>query len=185
MPKIDNRALKAGEPASFPCQPNVIITYVNRARQIARMGPGLTQLDLPLVALSKGEIDRFTAEIFKTLPEEIIHIVRGSEGVNVYALQVDRAWRPATPTKVDVSKIAGDPQHKRLWEVCQDQADYLAGRDTEDHTKPDCSSGCRYFHKLSGDHGADWGVCTEPRSPRAGLLTFEHMGCQFYEKPKK
>lgn len=47
---------------------------------------------------------------------------------------------------------------------------------------PDCSSGCRYFRRLIGDNGADpdWGVCTNPRSPRAGLLTFEHQaghGC--------
>jgi hypothetical protein len=27
----------------------------------------------------------------------------------------------------------------------------------------------------------DWGVCTNPRSPRAGLLTWEHMGCPEYE----
>jgi len=47
---------------------------------------------------------------------------------------------------------------------------------------PDCSSGCRYFRRLIGDNGADpdWGVCTNPRSLRAGLLTFEHQaghGC--------
>jgi hypothetical protein len=41
---------------------------------------------------------------------------------------------------------------------------------------PDCSSGCRYFKKVD----ADWGICTNADSPRAGLLTFEHMagdGC--------
>jgi hypothetical protein len=27
----------------------------------------------------------------------------------------------------------------------------------------------------------DWGVCTNSKSPRAGLLTFEHMGCPQYE----
>lgn len=50
---------------------------------------------------------------------------------------------------------------------------------------PDCSSGCRYYRRLvdtssSFKEDSDWGVCTNPRSPRAGLLTFEHQaghGC--------
>ena len=44
----------------------------------------------------------------------------------------------------------------------------------------DCSWGCKHFHKLDGIEGMDWGVCTEPRSPHAGMLTFEHMGCEFF-----
>ena len=41
---------------------------------------------------------------------------------------------------------------------------------------PDCSTGCRHWWPLDGD----WGVCRNPRSARAGLLTFEHQageGC--------
>ena len=41
---------------------------------------------------------------------------------------------------------------------------------------PDCSSGCKWFWTLD----ADWGVCTNPNAPRAGLLTWEHQtgrGC--------
>jgi hypothetical protein len=45
----------------------------------------------------------------------------------------------------------------------------------------DCSSGCRHFAKLAGDFGEDWGVCTNPNSSRAGLLTFEHQGCAAFE----
>jgi hypothetical protein len=45
----------------------------------------------------------------------------------------------------------------------------------------DCSCNCRWFHELSGTRGMDWGVCANPKSPRAGLLTFEHMGCPQYE----
>jgi hypothetical protein len=41
----------------------------------------------------------------------------------------------------------------------------------------DCSSGCRWYHVLAGRLGQDWGVCANPRSPRSGLLTFEHQGC--------
>lgn len=45
---------------------------------------------------------------------------------------------------------------------------------------PDCSCGCKYFIPLDHDFGWDWGVCTNPSAPRAGLLTFEHQtgrGC--------
>lgn len=41
----------------------------------------------------------------------------------------------------------------------------------------DCSCGCRHFVKLAGDVGEEWGVCANPESARAGLLTFEHQGC--------
>jgi hypothetical protein len=46
-----------------------------------------------------------------------------------------------------------------------------------------CSCQCYFYHPLRGDRGMDWGVCTNPKSPRAGLLTFEHMGCAFYASP--
>lgn len=45
----------------------------------------------------------------------------------------------------------------------------------------DCSCGCRWFHLLAGTRGQDWGVCANPKSPRAGLLTFEHQGCPEFE----
>jgi hypothetical protein len=49
-------------------------------------------------------------------------------------------------------------------------------------TISDCSSGCRW---LAGRLGQDWGVCANPRSPRSGLLTFEHQGClEFEEDPR-
>jgi hypothetical protein len=41
----------------------------------------------------------------------------------------------------------------------------------------DCSCGCEFFMELPGKFGADWGVCVNKKSPRAGLLTFEHQGC--------
>ena len=44
----------------------------------------------------------------------------------------------------------------------------------------DCSCGCKHYVTLAGALGADWGVCTNPWSPRAGLLTFEHQGCEFF-----
>ena len=45
----------------------------------------------------------------------------------------------------------------------------------------DCSCGCRHFHKLAGEAGADWGVCMNPMSHRCGLLTFEHQGCPHFD----
>lgn len=49
----------------------------------------------------------------------------------------------------------------------------------------DCSCGCRWFHILAGRAGHDWGICANPASPRAGLLTFEHQGCpQFEDDPR-
>src|SRR5215469_17839674 len=50
---------------------------------------------------------------------------------------------------------------------------------------PDCSMGCRWYVKLQGSLGLDWGVCTNARSHRCGLLTFEHQGCQQFEEEKK
>jgi hypothetical protein len=45
----------------------------------------------------------------------------------------------------------------------------------------DCSCACRHFVKLAGDVGEEWGVCVNPGSARAGLLTFEHQGCPEFE----
>lgn len=50
---------------------------------------------------------------------------------------------------------------------------------------PDCSCGCKWARWLEdlpeASLGADWCVCTNPRSHRCGLLTFEHQGCQAWE----
>jgi len=78
-----------------------------------------------------------------------------------------------------------------LWQVVMilptDYSDYGGNvtrwRDSNGHY-PDCASSCRYFRRLYSEHSrtedADWGVCTNLDSPRAGLLTFEHQagdGC--------
>lgn len=50
----------------------------------------------------------------------------------------------------------------------------------------DCSSGCVYFYNLASRNkqslGMDWGVCGNPESHRAGLLTFEHQGCLYFQR---
>lgn len=44
---------------------------------------------------------------------------------------------------------------------------------------PDCSCGCKWFRAVD-DSG--WGVCINPNSPRAGLLTWDHQaGDQCFE----
>jgi len=70
-----------------------------------------------------------------------------------------------------------------LWQIVKilptDYTDY--GGEVERWQDPskgylDCSSCCRHWWALD----SDWGVCKNPRSPRAGLLTWEHQageGC--------
>jgi hypothetical protein len=41
---------------------------------------------------------------------------------------------------------------------------------------------CRYFVPLAqAALSKDWGCCLNRKSPRAGLLTFEHQGCREFE----
>jgi hypothetical protein len=54
-------------------------------------------------------------------------------------------------------------------------------RNRDEDWGPDCSCGCRHFLPLDGELRFDWGVCANPRSPRASLLTFQHMGCREFE----
>lgn len=45
---------------------------------------------------------------------------------------------------------------------------------------PDCGCGCKYASPLRGKLGLDWVLCTNEKSERFGLLTFEHQagfGC--------
>jgi hypothetical protein len=61
------------------------------------------------------------------------------------------------------------------------ESDYAPFGKTEHDDGSDCSCACRYFVKLAGEIGNDWGVCRNPRSPRAGLLTFGHQGCTAFQ----
>ena len=71
--------------------------------------------------------------------------------------------------------------HDRLWElVTKLPTDFKpwGKRDRDADYGSDCSCGCRFFLPLEGDLRLDWGICANPKSPRRGLLTFEHMGCR-------
>lgn len=52
-------------------------------------------------------------------------------------------------------------------------------RSREEDWGPDCSCGCLHFRSFKAH--SDWGVCSNPKSPRAGMLTFEHQGCREFE----
>jgi len=71
--------------------------------------------------------------------------------------------------------------HELLHLVCIQRLTDFAPFGIRHRDSADCSCGCRHYVLLEGKEGADWGVCTNPRSPRAGLLTFEHQGCEFFE----
>jgi hypothetical protein len=79
---------------------------------------------------------------------------------------------------MDKLTVNASELHDRLWLVTTKlPQDYEPYGQVERGYLPDCSSGCRYFVRLGGDVGLDWGVCSNPQSHRRGLLTFEHMGC--------
>lgn len=81
--------------------------------------------------------------------------------------------------------------HELLWSVAKRLPDdYTPYGQKErwaepDQEYPDCSSGCRFFYALKKRGGEpigfDWGVCGNANSHRAGLLTFEHQGCQAFQ----
>jgi len=67
-------------------------------------------------------------------------------------------------------------QHAALWAVCRKLPTDHEPYGNAERTGGDCSAGCRFYRCLAGHLGGDWGVCGNPASPRAGLLTFEHQG---------
>jgi hypothetical protein len=65
-----------------------------------------------------------------------------------------------------------------LWSVLKrlptDYSDYggeVIRWANSEESYPDCSGGCRHWLGID----ADWGVCANANSPRAGLLTWEHQ----------
>ena len=95
-------------------------------------------------------------------------------GTNVRNESVAEQWSPP-----------GEGPHAPLWAVLKRlPSDFqpYGERNREDDWGPDCSCGCRWYVPLKGDLATDWGVCTNSESPRAGLLTWEHQGCQQFEE---
>jgi hypothetical protein len=79
--------------------------------------------------------------------------------------------------------MADDTLHQDLLKLVKHLATDFEpyGKRSRKHGGADCSCGCKHFLKLRGSLGFDWGVCANPKSPRAGLPTFEHQGCEKYE----
>ena len=71
--------------------------------------------------------------------------------------------------------------HKIFKSICRDWDEYMAGKMGVDAYDSDCSCGCKFFWDNVGV-SADWGLCLNPQSPRAGCLTWEHQGCPFFKK---
>jgi len=95
--------------------------------------------------------------------------------------QIEAADLNGKRDEVTQSKLGNPKDHWHLHAICIHlPTDYepYGYRVRDGH---DCSCGCRWWLPLEV-HPGDWGVCVNPRSPRCGLLTFEHQGCQFYEE---
>lgn len=71
--------------------------------------------------------------------------------------------------------------HEHLHSICRHLPSDFQPYGKRERDAPDCSVGCKHFLKLPGKLGMDWGVCANPASPRAELLTFEHQGCEQFE----
>lgn len=88
-------------------------------------------------------------------------------------------------SKRELRLTPGFQSHEGLWAVAKklptDFTPYGKRKRSDGPIYEDCCN-CRWFHVLAGMRGQDWGVCANPKSPRAGLLTFEHMGCPKYER---
>lgn len=92
--------------------------------------------------------------------------------------KIDLTGKQETCQKAKLSDQADD--HWHLHAVCiKLPTDYEPyGFRVRDDA--DCSCGCKWWLPLQA-RPYDWGVCSNPQSPRCGLLTFEHQGCQFFE----
>ncbi len=70
--------------------------------------------------------------------------------------------------------------HEHLHTICKHLPTDFEPCGQRKREAADCSCGCKWFMKLQA-FPYDWGVCANPKSPRCGLLTFEHQGCPEFE----
>ena len=87
-------------------------------------------------------------------------------------------WREAER----IGNVQTATPQKRLWKLARklpSDSEPYGQRSRGADYGPDCSCGCKFFHPLERE--TDWGICTNSKSPRAGLLTFEHMGCKKFK----
>lgn len=82
---------------------------------------------------------------------------------------------------VDKARLGAPDDHWHLWAVVIRRPTDFEPYGFRLREGADCSCGCKWFLPLEGQLGHDWGVCSNPLSPRCGLLTFEHQGCPQFE----
>lgn len=80
----------------------------------------------------------------------------------------------------EIVKLGSPADHWHLHAVCIRVPSDYEPYEFRVRNGSDCSCGCKWFLPLQA-LPYDWGVCSNPRSPRCGLLTFEHQGCEFFE----
>lgn len=92
-------------------------------------------------------------------------------------------WHDQTGFTSDIANVSPEHHgaHERLLELAVEMDSDFEPYGKRYRDDADCSGGCRHFAILDGVLGADWGVCMNKDSPRAGLLTFEHQGCPKFE----
>ena len=78
--------------------------------------------------------------------------------------------------------MPNDPLWKILKILPSDYSDYggqVVRWQDANKNYPDCSCGCKFwrplYNTITDSYDTDWGVCYNPHSPRAGLLTWEHQ----------
>jgi hypothetical protein len=83
-----------------------------------------------------------------------------------------------------MAEEVSDPRHDALFLVLRTLPSDFAPwgtRSRQDEPGPDCSAGCRWLIPLEDWPTGEWGICHNPKSPRAGLLTFQSLGCREFE----
>ncbi len=83
-----------------------------------------------------------------------------------------------------MAEEVSDPRHDALFLVMKRLPSDFAPwgeRSREREPGPDCG-GCRWLIPLEDWSTGDWGVCHNPKSPRAGLLTYQGLGCFAFER---
>lgn len=78
---------------------------------------------------------------------------------------------------------ADTPEHRhathRRWVAHRNRN--AASADNPDAWYAEQCGACWFYVPLAGGYGADWGACTNARSPFDGRAMFEHDGCEHHE----
>lgn len=111
------------------------------------------------------ECDRF--------PQVSKSLTRGYDGRQIVANDIE--------TRPVILNDVGETLPELLHTVCRHLPTDFEPYNKRERNSPDCSYGCLHFLALPEPLQCDWGVCVNLRSPRSGLLTFEHQGCEFFE----